>query len=155
MYGTVRSSGISVIIPWNWMIRLRHRNFWFHEHASGQRFFFLFLGCLCIHALDDFRTYIGLCAISAGVFQFLLLCFAKELPYDQACSARTILLTWVRINIPLTAAYQNLEDAMVDKAASKVVEKLRSVFVMLHVVITCLSKCLIRIFEKKSICLFL
>ena len=90
----------------------------------GKGFFFLFLGCLCIHALDDFRTYIGLCAISAGVFQFLLLCFAKELPYDQALLSEDDTSDVGAYQHPAdSAAYQNLEDAMVDKVASKVVEK--------------------------------
>ena len=116
--------GISVIIPWNWMIRLRHRNFGFMSTRVGKGFFFLFLGCLCIHALDDFRTYIGLCAITAGVFQFLLLCFAKELPYDQALLSEDDTSDVGAYQHPAdSAAYQNLEDAMVDKVASKVVEK--------------------------------
>ena len=90
----------------------------------GKGFFFLFLGCLCIHALDDFRTYIGLCAISAGVFQFLLLCFAKELSYDQALLSEDDTSDVGAYQHPAdSAAYQNLEDAMVDKVASKVVEK--------------------------------
>ena len=56
-----------------------------HVHQSRQRLFFSFVGCLCLHnSLADIETYIGLFSIAAGVFQFLLICFLRELPYDQA-----------------------------------------------------------------------
>ena len=114
---------VSVIIPWNWMIRLRHRNFGFMSARVGKGFFFLFLGCLCLHSLDDYRTYIGFCALSAGVFQFLLLCFVRELPYDQALLSEDDTSADVGAYQHPSAYHPISEDAIADKVASKVVEK--------------------------------
>eukprot|EP00939_MAST-03C_sp_MAST-3C-sp1_P002420 g2420.t1 len=121
---------LSVIIPWNWLIRLRHRNFGFMSTRIGKGCFFFFLGCLCLHnSLADVETYIGLTAIAAGVLQFLLICMVRELPYDQAllndddATASDNSGYDAGYDPSLNAAYQNIEDAVVDKVASKVVEK--------------------------------
>lgn len=117
---------ISVVIPWPWLIRLRHRNFGFMSTRVGKGVFFSFLGALCIHGYGDVRTWIAMVAIGAGIFQFLLLCIVKDLPYDQLLlqeDESTTSAPGTSYRPPSDGAYEHLEDALVDHVASKVVEK--------------------------------